>query len=265
MNEASRRTILHAASAASSGFFLKRVWMPRSAHAGSSAYAATGTPDDAVTLKGTVRYEGKAPKPIMRDITSDFETAGRGQRQWEGLDLDAAGGLARAVVVIDGIASGKAFMQGRNVAFAERATILDRVDAFGLAGEAILELENRDPILHTWAARLGQKQLLNTAQVPHMPAIKWKVKEAGLYELTCAPHPWERAFRMVVPHPYFTLTTPAGDFEITGVPRGQYTMTVWAEGIEPTQVAVDCTKKTPRATVTLNPSNLRPALRKNTA
>ncbi len=110
---------------------------------------------------------------------------------------------------------------------------------FGIEGASTnLEVENRDPILHSWIL-FKNATLANIAHVPGAPPVKVPIKKPGLYELHCSPHPWERAFRMVVPHPYYARTDAKGAFVIDGVPSGKYTAVVWAEGFAPLETALD--------------------------
>lgn len=44
---------------------------------------------------------------------------------------------------------------------------------------------------------------------------------------------WARAYLMVSPHPYLTLTQPDGHFQIKDVPIGSHEVTVWHPGWEP--------------------------------
>lgn len=263
MRTLSRRSLVRG-GAVLGGYSLTRLPFAGRCFADTRPYVPGSAPPDGVVLRGRVSYEGKIPKPVTREVTADFAVAGRGARQWEGLNLGDQGGVAAAVVVVNGLSAGKPFSEGRRLAYAKDAMILERSGVFGLdRPEVELEFENQDPIMHSWVVRHGQKQLANVAQIPRMPPLKFKVKQPGLYELTCGPHPWERAFRMVVAHPYYALTGPDGKFEIGGVPRGRYTVTIWAEGIEATDLPVDCGKDPSALEAKLTAANLSASLRKN--
>ena len=45
----------------------------------------------------------------------------------------------------------------------------------------------------------------------------------------CNVHPWMRAFVFVFAHPYFEVTSKAGEFELKGLPPGTYTIESWHE------------------------------------
>lgn len=230
-----RRQLLSAAATTAAGYTLTRLFRPGLAWAQAPAAYTAGAVAGGVKLAGRVVYEGRSPKPVMKPVTSDFSVAGKDPKQWWGVNAGKDGGLESAIVVIEGIKSGKPFSEGRHLAYAKGAVILERTDVFGLdKPEVLFEVENRDPILHSWQVKLGARTLANVAQPPTPKALSFKVKTLGLHELQCSPHPWERAFRIVVPHPYYARTAADGSFEIGDVPPGTYKVSVWAEGFEAT-------------------------------
>ena len=51
--------------------------------------------------------------------------------------------------------------------------------------------------------------------------------QAGLVTLRCDIHDHMRAIILVLATPYFVLSDTAGDFRLTGLPPGHYTLKVW--------------------------------------
>lgn len=47
--------------------------------------------------------------------------------------------------------------------------------------------------------------------------------------LKCSVHPWMTAYLHVLPHSFFAITGEPGTFEITGLPPGEYELSVWHE------------------------------------
>ena len=45
----------------------------------------------------------------------------------------------------------------------------------------------------------------------------------------CDVHPWMSAYAGVLTHPYFSVTSDEGTFEIKDLPAGEYTIEAWHE------------------------------------
>ena len=53
-------------------------------------------------------------------------------------------------------------------------------------------------------------------------------EESGGYDVTCNVHPGMTAFVFVSPTPYAVVADLDGEFTLSGVPPGSYTLTVWS-------------------------------------
>lgn len=58
----------------------------------------------------------------------------------------------------------------------------------------------------------------------------FKFTEPGVLTLLCNVHPEMSAFVIVSPSPHFAETDAAGDYTLSNVPDGAYTITAWHEG-----------------------------------
>ncbi|MCW5827921.1 MAG: hypothetical protein KIT79_01275 [Deltaproteobacteria bacterium] len=236
----SRRQFMgHTVAATAGTFVLIEIAHPNLSWGQEGKYKA-GKVNNPATVAGAVTFKGTAPKAIMRAVTDSFEVAGKEPRQWEGLNLGAGNTVKDAVVMINKIPEGKAFSEGKHVTWVEKADIHPRSEGFGLSGPTSVDVENRDPIFHSWILMLGRRQVANVPH-PNKDVKQIKIDKPGLYEMRCGPHPWERAFRMVVPHPYYANTSKDGKFEIKDVPAGSYEAVAWAEGFNPKKIPITVT------------------------
>ncbi len=262
-NKSTRREFMgHAVAATAGTFVLLEIAHPEFSSAQEAKYAA-GKVANPSTVSGTVTYKGKVPKAIMKPITDSFDVAGKADRQWEGVNLGAGNGVTDAVVMIKGIATGKAFDGKAPYSYAEHATIQPRCEVFGVPGPVKMEVENKDPIMHSWVLMDGKRQIAN---VPHPNKDKKQIPidKPGLYEMRCGPHPWERAFRIGASHPYYTMTSKDGKYEMKDVPAGAYKAVVWAEGMaKPKTVDITVTAGTTSFNIEITDADLTDELKKN--
>jgi hypothetical protein len=59
--------------------------------------------------------------------------------------------------------------------------------------------------------------------------ITRRISASGVIQIRCDVHPWEEAYVLSIPHPYHTVSNAKGDFEISQIPPGTYTLVCWHE------------------------------------
>jgi len=64
---------------------------------------------------------------------------------------------------------------------------------------------------------------------PIKPRFRYR-DETGFIEVTCDPHPRERAFLLVFDHPFATVSAKDGTFSIPNVPAGRHPVRYWQGG-----------------------------------
>ncbi len=55
------------------------------------------------------------------------------------------------------------------------------------------------------------------------------LKTAGLLSVACDVHPWMKGYIFVYEHPYYTITDSVGHFIISGIPPGDYMLSLWRD------------------------------------
>lgn len=70
---------------------------------------------------------------------------------------------------------------------------------------------------------------------------------SGVYTQLCRRHEEMEAFVVVLDTPYFSTTDPAGAFEITNVPPGEYTLVAWSETLKTSKQIVTVEAEKPVA------------------
>jgi hypothetical protein len=112
------------------------------------------------------------------------------------------------------------------------------------------KIKNSDPTLHNVHPLPTVNKEFNIAQ-PVKDQVNEKVfdKPEVMVKFKCDVHPWMFAYLGVLEHPYFAVTDKDGNFKISGLPNGKYTIEAYhvkTHGANPgvsQEVTVDGDKK----------------------
>jgi plastocyanin len=96
-----------------------------------------------------------------------------------------------------------------------------------------VEFLNSDTVAHNvfWISISGNKKLgHNLGTWPKGERKSFKFDSPGVAPLLCNVHPEMAAYVVISPTPYFAESDASGNYKISGVPDGSYTVTAWHEG-----------------------------------
>jgi len=158
----------------------------------------------------------------------------------------AAAGLKSAeniAVYIDAIPGKKfdhppqhAAVDQRNMLFIPRTLVV-------LRGTTV-DFLNGDTVAHNvfWPSISGDKRLRHNMTIVSPTQKKsFEFDDVGTAQLLCNLHPDMIGYIVVVPTPYFALTSADGSFLIKDVPPGTYTVKTWSEDGKPTTQTITTT------------------------
>lgn len=150
----------------------------------------------------------------------------------EDLLIGKKGGVKNAVVYLRGPVIG-----GRSFDLPTRAPTIDqkgcrfephvRIVAVG----SNLDLLNSDQILHNFHTYSRTNPSLNKTQPKSLPKMTLTFERPEIFEVRCDIHDWMQAWLVVADHPYYTVTDEEGRFQLTDVPAGDYTLSLWHESL----------------------------------
>lgn len=187
------------------------------------------------TIKGVVKFSGdKAPSPKMLKINKDPEVCGEGPRPSDALLISKKNlGVKNAVVSLTDIKTNKKPMVSK-----EKLTFTQKKCAFSprvlvIPTETEFKILNNDPLTHNVHTFGKENATINRGQPKTVPVMTHSFEVPERIKVKCDIHKWMNAWFIVVDHPYTVITTTNGNFRMTDVPPGTYTIGVWHEKLGP--------------------------------
>jgi len=226
-------------------------WLPLLLIAGASAPAGT--------IHGIVKFTGEKPKP--RVITEMLANAyckdhcGGTPPESDRVVFGKEGGedvVANVLVYVSKGLEGKKFDPPQQPVVIDQTNCVYVPHVVAVMTGQPVEIRNSDETLHNVMAQPRQNPSFNEG----MPGSGKKLTkvfnkpELGV-DLRCFMHPWMVGYVHVLDHPYFSVTSTNGAFEIKNLPPGTYEVSVkheWSR-LEPTTV---------QQTVTVGESDAKP-------
>ncbi len=92
-----------------------------------------------------------------------------------------------------------------------------------------LKIHTSDPINHNIHTYSFENDPINIMFLPGQDAYSQEMEEAEIIKVECDLHNWMRAWIVVTPNGYSTVSKIDGSFEIHDVPPGEYELTAWHE------------------------------------
>lgn len=190
-----------------------------------------GPAGGSASVKGTVKFEGAAPKPTRIDMSQDplCVKAHPTPATTEEVVVGAGGGLANVVVYVsDGLTSHD-FQPPQQPAVLEQKGCQYKPHVLALQANQTLEVVNSDETTHNIHPSPSNNREWNMTQPHGVPLEKTFAREEIAIPVKCNVHPWMKGYIAVFKHPYFAVTDKNGNFELKDVPPGTYTITAWQE------------------------------------
>ncbi len=185
------------------------------------------SPVQAGTIKGEIKFTGKAPPPIVHK-TGKFRKACGPEIQGESLILENQR-VKNVVVWLEGKKIKKAKAEpGTYTIDQKKCAYTPHVLAMPKDSE--LNILNSDPINHNIHTYSFDNDPINIMFLPGQDD-SLEMEESEIVKVSCDLHSWMEAYIVVTPNAYFAVTQGDGAFEIKDVPPGKYTLKVWHESL----------------------------------
>jgi plastocyanin len=181
---------------------------------------------DGGSVSGTVKFKGTAPAPKKLEVSKDKEVCGKSPKVDQSLVVNN-GNLANAVVSITDIKTGKKIDAKKVTLDQKGCEYQPHVLAFPVG--TTVEILNPDGILHNVHSYSKVNSPFNMAQPKFKKTLDVKIEKPETIEVKCDVHGWMQGWLVATPTPYVAVTDNSGNFKLTDVPAGTYTVELWHE------------------------------------
>lgn len=140
-----------------------------------------------------------------------------------------------SVVYVDTIA-GKTFPPPEKHVLIDQKGLMFSPHIVTIQAGTTVDFQNSDNVAHNvfWPSISGNKKLgHNLGTWPKGEKKSFKFDTPGVAPLLCNVHPEMSSYIVISPTPYFAETDASGNYTITNVPDGSYTVIAWHEGAKP--------------------------------
>lgn len=190
-------------------------------------------PDTVATLKGKVTFAGPnkpKPRPIRMSGDPFCNSSHPKIPLSETIVINKNGTIKNVFVHI------KKGAPKFDYPIPEEPVVVDQVGCiyvphvWGVRAGQKITITNSDATAHNVHALPKKNQEFNKPQPTKGVKMTRVFKRPELaLTIKCDVHPWMGTYCFVMEHPFFAVTDEKGEFEITGLPPGEYTVEAWHE------------------------------------
>ncbi len=187
-----------------------------------------------VAIKGKVIYDDK-PKPPKKINPGVDPYCAKHKIYDDSLRMTRKGELSNIFVYVT-TCSLEEEMDVEKLEVPKEPVVLDQKGCqyephvFGLMSGQTLEVRNSDKTNHNVHGLPKKNKEFNFGQPkPGMVKKLTDLKKEETFMIKCDVHAWMSTWCHIMEHPYFATTDSKGEFEITGLPPGEYDLVFWHE------------------------------------
>jgi len=198
------------------------------------------------SIHGRVIFEGNVPAPQKLMVVKDTEICGLEDQFDERLIISQNKGILNSVVYLSGVAGGKPLSTLGNEFVLDQTGCRYQPHLLIIPVNTPLQILNDDNILHNFHTFSKKNRPLNLAQPKSQKKMEVTFRRPEIIPVRCDLHGWMSGWIVVVDHPYYTITDVDGNFSLSDIPPGTYTLHCWQEmlGDQTAQVDIEPGKTT---------------------
>ncbi len=179
-------------------------------------------------LTGKVSFKGTAPKAKTLKMNADAYCAKASPKAVdESIVVNGNGTLKNVFVYVKDAKGGAPVTTP--VTFDQQGCLYNP-HVIGVMVNQPVKIVNSDATLHNVHSLAKKNPQFNQGMANKGQIVEKTFKSAELgIKVKCDVHGWMQAYFNVMDHPYFATTNDKGEFIISGLPAGDYTVEAWHE------------------------------------
>jgi plastocyanin len=183
------------------------------------------------TVHGTVRFAGKVPAPKPISMAADPVCAKQHASPVLAQEVmtDAKGDLQNVIVFVSEGLGDRTFNAPTDDAVVEQKGCMYLPHVIAVRANQKLQVVNEDSTSHNIHPIPANNREWNKAEPPGTKMEEAFAREEVAIPVKCNVHPWMRGYIAVFKHPFFAVTGKDGQFDLSNLPAGTYTIKAWHE------------------------------------
>lgn len=196
----------------------------------ASGAAAGNKPDVAAgNIRGRVVLQGEAPRPQKLMVVKDTNVCGLEAQYDERLVVSKNMGIRNAVVYLTGVNGGKPLSSLGSEFILDQKGCRYQPHVLLIPINTPLQILNDDGILHNFHTFTKKNRPLNLSQPEFLKKMDVAFKYPEFIPARCDVHGWMSGWIVAVDQPYYAVTDIEGNFSLSDIPPGVYTLNCWQE------------------------------------
>ncbi|MFQ5627354.1 MAG: carboxypeptidase regulatory-like domain-containing protein [bacterium] len=190
--------------------------------------------ENGASIRGVVTFSGTLPAPEKISIAKDTQSCGTGSREIQWIKLAADGtSLQNVAVYIAKIGEGKDWEKPKDGYLLNQENCRFFPAFLAVPNGENLRILNSDPILHNIHTYeiigRARRTMFNVGQ-PEKDfefSKPIKTRRGNTVKIECDAHVFMHAWIFVPENPYYALVDKKGEYTISDIPPGSYSVKAW--------------------------------------